>query len=485
MQMAEQNQNAIQQELKTRHVSMIALGGSIGTGLFLASGATVSQAGPMGAITAYLVMGVMVYFLMTSLGEMATYMPTTGSFSEYGNRFIEPAMGFALGWNYWFNWAITIAAEISAVGLVAQFWLPHVPAWVFSAVVLALIFFINLFSVSTFGETEFWLSTIKVVTIVFFLFVGVLTIFGVIHSNQNVMHNLSVGNHGFVGGFQGVLSVFLVAGFSFQGTEMVGITAGEAKDPSKSVPKAINSVFWRILLFYIGAIFVISALVYYKDPNLLSAANNNDITVSPFTIVFKNAGIAFAASLMNAVILTSIISAANSATYAANRTLYALAKKGQAPKVFSKLSKFGVPWASLLLTVFVGMFAFLSDIKGGSEAYTWLVAASGLSGFIAWLGIALAHLRFRRAYVRQGKDLNKLVYKARWFPFGPILAIVLSIVVIVLQDPTSFTHFDWEKIGMTYLSVPIVVIPYIVYKIVKKSKLIPLDEIDLDSKAEH
>ncbi|WP_061992604.1 amino acid permease [Fructobacillus ficulneus] len=482
--MAEQ-ENTIKQQLKTRHVSMIALGGSIGTGLFLASGATVSQAGPMGALTAYLAIGIMVYFLMTSLGEMATFMPTSGSFSEYGGRFVEPAMGFALGWNYWFNWAITLAVDTVAVGLVAQYWLPGVPAWIFSAVALTFIFLLNLFTVSTFGETEFWLSLIKVVTIIFFLVIGIATIFGVIHSKVNVMDNLTVGHHGYVGGWQGILSVFVVAGFSFQGTELVGITAGEAENAKESVPKAINSVFWRILLFYIGAIFIISALVYYNDPRLLSAANNNDITVSPFTIVFKNAGIAFAASLMNAVILTSIISSANSGTYASTRTLYALAKKGQAPKIFAKLSKQGVPVAALVVTVLVGMFAFLSDVKGGNEAYTWLVGASGLTGFIAWMGIAIAHLRFRRAYVRQGKDLNALTYRAKWFPFGPILALTLSILVIVLQDPSSFAHFDWEEIGITYLSVPIFVIPYIVYKITKKSKLIPLDQIDLDSKAEN
>jgi len=476
--MTEENAG-IKRNLKTRHVSMIALGGSIGTGLFVASGATVAQAGPLGAIVAYLAIGVMVYFLMTSLGEMATYAPTSGSFSDYAGKYVDPALGFAMGWNYWFNWAITLAVDIVAVGLVTKFWFPNTPGWIFSSIALVLIFLINLFSVGAFGETEFWLSMIKVITIIAFLIIGIATIFGVIHSNIDVMKNLSVGNHGFVGGPQAILSVFVVAGFSFQGTELIGITAGEAKDPDKSVPKAINQVFWRILLFYILAIFVISALVYYQDSRLLSSSTEN-IAVSPFTIVFKNAGIAFAASLMNAVILTSIVSSANSGSYASTRMLYAMARKGDAPKIFSRLSTRGVPVFALILTTLIGLLAFISNTKGGSVAYTWLVNASGLTGFIAWVGIAISHYRFRRAYVAQGKDLNDLKYKAKWFPFGPIFALIISIGVIIGQDPASFTNLNLEKIAITYLSVPLFIVLFVWYKITHKTKMIKLEDVDLE-----
>lgn len=475
--MSEQS-SGMKRNLKTRHVSMIALGGSIGTGLFVASGATVAQAGPFGAIVAYLAIGVMVYFLMTSLGEMATYSPTSGSFSDYAGKYVDPALGFAMGWNYWFNWAITLAVDIVAVGLVAEFWFPNTPGWIFSAVALILIFLINVFSVGAFGEAEFWLSMIKVITIIAFLAVGLATIFGIIHSDVDVVKNLSVGNHGFVGGPQAILSVFVVAGFSFQGTELIGITAGEAQNPDKSVPKAINQVFWRILLFYILSIFVISALVYYQDPRLLSSSTEN-VAVSPFTIVFKNAGISFAASLMNAVILTSIISSANSGSYASTRMLYAMARKGEAPKLFAKVSKRGVPVAALLLTTSIGLLAFIANTKGGAMAYTWLVNASGLTGFIAWVGIAISHYRFRRAYLAQGKQLSDLKYKAKWFPFGPILALIISIGVIVGQDPASFTKLNWEKIGVTYLSVPLFFILFVGYKLRYKTKKVKLEEVDL------
>jgi lysine-specific permease len=309
-------------------------------------------------------------------------------------------------------------------------------------------------------------------------------IFGVMGGKVDVLKNLGAGNHGFVGGFGGVLSVFIVAGFSFQGTELVGITAGETKDPSTSIPKAINSVFWRILLFYIAAIAVISALIYYKNPNLLSA-DTTHVAISPFTLVFQRAGIAGAASIMNAVILTSILSSANSGTYASSRMLFAMAEDGNAPKIFSRTSKAGVPVFALIATTAVGLLAFIGNSGSGGEIFTWLVAASGLTGFIAWLGIAVSHYRFRRAFLAQGHSLSELPYVAKWFPAAPIIAFVMSVLVIVGQDYQSFLvpldKWNWEKIGLTYISVPLFLILYFGYKIVFKTKVIPLKEVDLST----
>ena len=328
-----EKQAKVKRGLKSRHVSMIALGGCIGTGLFVASGAAIHNAGPGGALVAYILMGIMVYFLMTSLGEMATNLPISGSFSTYSAKYVDPALGFAMGWNYWFNWAITVAVDISTVSLVMAFWLPHVHAWIWSAIALVIIFCINILAVSAFGETEFWMSLIKVVTIFVFLAVGVLTIFGIMGGHATGLSNFTYKAAPFVNGIPGILSVFVVAGFSFQGTELVGITAGEADDPHHSVPKAIHEVFWRIILFYVLAIFVIAAVIPYTSHDLLGSSAT-DIAISPFTIVFKRAGLAAAASVMNAVILTSVISSANSGMYASTRMLYAMADEGYAPKVF-------------------------------------------------------------------------------------------------------------------------------------------------------
>ncbi|WP_317301616.1 amino acid permease [Ligilactobacillus animalis] len=469
--------NTMKRSLKTRHLSMIALGGSIGTGLFVASGSAISTAGPGGALVAYLGIGLMVYFLMTSLGEMATYLPVTGSFATYARRFVDPAFGFAMGWNYWFNWAITLAVDISTVALVLKFWFPHVPAWVFSLSALLLIFFINALSVKSFGEAEYWMALIKVVTVVVFLAVGLLTIFGILGGHATYLENFTKGDAPFVGGIPTILSVFVVAGFSFQGTELIGITAGETKDPEKSLPKAIKQVFWRILLFYILSIFVIACIIPYTSPNLLGS-EASDIAISPFTLVFKRAGLASAASVMNAVILTSVLSAANSGMYASTRMLFALGVDGDAPKMFSRVNSRGIPIFALLGTTLIGLFTFLASIFG-NQVYTFLVSASGLTGFIAWIGIAVSHYRFRRAFKAQGHDLSELKYKAKWFPLGPILALILCILVIIGQDIQSFKDFNWQAIGVSYMSVPLFIILYAYYKIKYKTKVIPLDEVDL------
>ncbi|WP_137624864.1 amino acid permease [Lactiplantibacillus pingfangensis] len=475
--MAEEQQHEVKRSLQTRHLSMIALGGSIGTGLFVASGSAISTAGPGGALLAYVGIGIMVYFLMTSLGEMATYLPVSGSFSTYSTRFVDPALGFAMGWNYWFNWAITLAVDISTAAIVMQFWLPHIPGWIFSLIALVLIFTINALSVRSFGETEYWLSLIKVITVLIFIAVGVLTIFGIMGSSATDLSNFTYKKAPFVGGIPTILSVFVVAGFSFQGTELIGITAGESATPEKSIPAAIKQVFWRILLFYILAIFIIAAIIPYTSKDLLGSSAT-DIAISPFTLVFKKAGLAAAASVMNAVILTSVLSAANSGMYASTRMLYSLSKQGYAPKTFGRVNGRGIPIMALLGTTVIGLLTFLSSMFG-DRIYIFLVSASGLTGFIAWLGIAISHLRFRQAFVKQGHELSELRYHAKLFPFGPLFAFFLCVIVIVGQDLHSFATLDWQAIGVTYMSIPLFIVLFFYYKIRYHTKLIPLDEVDL------
>ncbi len=472
--------NSVQRNLKTRHVTMIALGGCIGTGLFMTSGSTISKAGPGGGLVAYIAMGLMVYFLMTSLGELATNLPVSGSFATYNARYVDPALGFAMGWNYWFNWAITVAVDISTAALLIQYWLPKSPGWIWSLLVLIVIFLINALTVSTFGETEYWLSIIKVTTVIIFLIIGFAMIFGIMNGPAVGLKNFTYKKAPFVGGIPAIINVFLIAGFSFQGTELIGVTAGESKDPKKAVPKAINDVFWRILLFYILSIFIIAALIPYTSPNLLSAANGN-IAVSPFTLVFKRAGLAFAASFMNAVVLTSVLSSANSGAYASTRMLYSLAQDKYAPQIFAKTTKNGIPFYALLATILVSLLTFTTSIFG-QKIYMWLVAASGLTGFIAWVGIALSHYRFRRAFIKQGHQLSELKYHAKLFPLGPIIALILCIIVIGGQNIEAFVKWDWQQIGITYISVPLVLILYFGYKWKHHTKIIPLDEIDVSSK---
>ncbi|EAC3582819.1 amino acid permease [Listeria monocytogenes] len=486
--MKKETHGEIRRDLKTRHLSMIAIGGSIGTGLFLASGNAIHTAGPGGALVAYIAIGIMVYFLMTSLGEMATYMPLSGSFSTYASRFVDPAFGFALGWNYWFNWAITLAVDISTAAIIVQFWLPNTPAWLWSAIFLILIFGLNALSVKAYGESEYWFSIIKVATVIIFLIVGVLTIVGILGGEVIGFSNFTAGDAPFKGGFFAILGTFLIAGFSFQGTEMVGIAAGESATPETSVPKAIKQVFWRILLFYIFAIFIIGMIIPYTNPNLLSA-EATDVAISPFTLVFEKAGLAFAASVMNAVILTSVLSAGNSGLYASTRMLWAMARDKKAPKFLGKVNRRGIPMAALIVTTIVGAMTFITTLtENGTVIYTWLLSASGLTGFIAWVGIAISHYRFRKAFIKQGHDLSELKYKAKFFPFGPILALILCILVIVGQDYAAFLKPEftnpawWQKIGISYIGLPIFLVFWLSFKFTNKTKVIPLEDCKFDQK---
>ncbi|MDR3242340.1 MAG: amino acid permease [Clostridiales Family XIII bacterium] len=478
--MNELENGGLKRALKVRHVNMIAIGGAIGTGLFVAVGGSLHEAGPGGAMLAYGVIGIMVFFLMTSLGEMSTYMPVTGSFQTYATKFVDPALGFALGWNYWYNWAITVAAELEAGVIVISFWLPdmsHGQEILWSALFLALLFILNYFSVGAYGESEFWFAGVKVLTIIVFLVVGILMIFGIMGGTSPGFSNWTLEDAPFPGGFTAILSIFMIAGFSFQGTELIGVAAGEVEHPEKSIPRAIKTVFLRIILFYIGAILVIGFLLPYNDPNLLHTGVEN-VSVSPFTLIFHRAGIAAAASVMNAVILTSVLSCGNSGMYASTRMLYSLAMEGKAPAIFKKVNKRGVPVFALILTTIIGMAAFLGSLAGSGAVYVWLVNASGVAGFIAWLGIAISHYKFRKAFVAQGHSLNELKYKAMLFPFGPCLAMILCIIVILGQ---FYANADFSFLGfiVAYIGAALFLVIYLIYKIVKKTKFIKPEDADL------
>ncbi|WP_368665552.1 amino acid permease [Neisseria sp. WF04] len=469
---------------------MIAIGGSIGTGLFMASGTAINAAGPGGALAAYAAIGLMVYFLMTSLGEMATYLPTSGSFSTYASRFVDPSLGFALGWNYWFNWVITVAADVVIAAVVITYWEPmrFMAPWAWSLLFFLMIFLLNTLSVRAYGESEYWFALIKVITVMVFLGVGVLTIFGILGGQYVGLGNMTMGDAPFLGDGTGgrfltMLGVFLIAGFSFQGTELIGITAGESENPEKSIPKAVKQVFWRILIFYILAILVIGLLIPYTSPQLLGA-DVNEIAKSPFTLVFERAGLAFAAAVMNAVILTSILSAGNSGMYASTRMLYAMGKDGLAYKIFARTNASGVPVMSLLATGIVVLLVFALQLVS-DNVYQYILAASGLTGFIAWLGIAVSHYRFRRAYVAQGKDLNALAYRAKWFPFGSLLALALCVLVIIGQDTELVLNgnFDWDRLIITYMGLPVFFSFYFYHKLRYKTHKVPLEQVDLSQDA--
>ncbi len=456
----------LQQRLESRQINMIAIGGSIGTGIFLASGYSIFVGGPGGALVAYTVMAVIVYFLMTSLGEMSTFKPSSGSFCDYSNLYVGKSFGFAMGYNYWFNWAITIATEISAAALIMNYWFPHInPVW-FSIVFFLGIFITNLFSVKVYGEVEYWLSFVKVAVIIVFIVLGIATLY---HQPEFGVKRWTIGDAPFHQGWFGFISVFLFAGFSFQGTELVGVASGETKNPETSIPKAIKLVFWRLTLFYILSIGIISLLIAYNDPRL---ATQDNVHMSPYTLVFSNYIGTYAANFINIVILVALISAANASMYSSTRILWYLGTIKQAPNFITTVNKRGIPIAALILTALVGSVVFISSFVGNGVVFTYLVQISALCGFLAWFGIALSHYKFRKNILPKLGGVGILKYKAKFYPWAQIISMVAIVLIIVAQFITLGEHYNIFDFIMIYSSLILYFVLYFGHKIYTKFNLI-------------
>lgn len=475
-------QNNMNRGLNSRHISMIAIGGAIGTGLFVATGNVISQAGPGGAILAYLIIGVMLYFLMSSIGELATFYPVSGSFSSYSTRFVDSSLGFTMGWLYWAIWLLVTSVDIIISASVLYYWdvFQFFSPMTWSIIFLCLLFLLNIFSVKAFGETEFWLSLIKVITIVVFIVIGVLTIVGILGGKTYGLSNFTSGEAPFVGGFSGFLGVLLVAGFSVGGTEVVAVTAGESSNPHRSMPKAIKQVFWRILLFYVLSIAVISAIIPYTDPMLLNQSES--VAQSPFTIVFDRVGIAFAASVINAVILTALLSAANSGIYTTSRMLFSMAEDKQAPRFLGKLNKTTKLPMAALFTTFIIVLAIIIIAQFKSDIIFTLLNIIGSLVIVIWGSSILAQIRLRSAIKKQNKNPDDVLpYKAPFYPLGPIIVILSLLFLFVGNSFGAVMAGDFGTLFRNIFPMIILAIIYFAHKYFKKTKIVKLEELDLKS----
>lgn len=450
---------ALSQKLESRHVSMIAIGGSIGTGIFLASGYSISVGGPGGALFAYALMSIIVYFLMTSLGELSTHKPSSGSFCEYTTLYVGKSFGFAMGYNYWLNWAITIAAEISAASLVMGYWFPHINGVWFSVVFFILIFLSNIFSVRVYGEVEYWMSFVKVSVIIIFIALG---IFAICHEPTFGVNRWTIGDAPFHKGWLGFITVFLFAGFSFQGTELVGVASGETKDPEVTIPKAIKMVFWRLTLFYILSIAIITLLINYSDPRL---ASQDNVSMSPYTLIFQTYLSHHAGDIINFIILTALISAANASMYSSTRILWYLGHTGQTLDLFKLVTTKKVPIPALLATGAVGASVFVSSFIGNGAFFSYIVQISSLAGFLAWFGIALSHYKFRKNFLAKLGGEQILKYKAKFYPFAQIFSMIIIAFVIIAQFITFGENYKFFDFIAVYSAIIVFVILYLGHKI--------------------
>eukprot|EP01053_Blabericola_migrator_P005704 Blabericola_migrator_1__5703@NODE_2896_length_2229_cov_841_108233_g1817_i0_p1_GENE_NODE_2896_length_2229_cov_841_108233_g1817_i0NODE_2896_length_2229_cov_841_108233_g1817_i0_p1_ORF_typecomplete_len545_score78_26AA_permease/PF00324_21/1_8e154AA_permease_2/PF13520_6/8_9e62Aa_trans/PF01490_18/1_9e06Aa_trans/PF01490_18/3_3e02Trp_Tyr_perm/PF03222_13/0_0048Trp_Tyr_perm/PF03222_13/4_6e02DMT_6/PF04342_12/0_024DUF4481/PF14800_6/1_1_NODE_2896_length_2229_cov_841_108233_g1817_i04492083 len=479
-------QDHLARKLSNRQIQMIAIGGTIGTGLFLGTGKSLNAGGPASLLLTYSICGFIVYCTMLCLCEMSAYMPIAGSFTTYASRFIDEGFGFALTWNYWLNDAISVASDLVAAQMLLEFWSVDFPGWAISLVLFVVIVAANAVGVRMYGELEYSLAVLKVVTIIIFLVVAILVNCGVNRDKEYIgFKNWTIGDAPFVRGFSGFAGVFVTASFAFGGTESIGVTAGETKNPRKNIPKVINNVFWRVVLFYLLGTFLIGLNVPYNTPEL----TEGDSYHSPFTYTFEEVGVKAAAHIMNAVILTSVVSAGNHALFAGTRLLYALGNEGHAPRVFAKLTKNKVPIYAMALTSLIGCICFATSFIGNGTLWSWLQALVGVSNQIAWVSIGLSSWRFRRAMVAQGRDIAAdLPYKNPFHKWAPQFVFCANIILILVQGYSTFVpsansenRFQTASFITHYIEIPFLLIMWGSWKWYHKTRWVPLMEMDLDT----
>jgi AAT family amino acid transporter len=415
--------------LEQRHITLMSLGAAIGVGLFLGSASAIKLAGP-GILVAYLVGGLVMFFIMRALGEMALQNPVAGSFSRYAREYMGPVFGYLTGWNYWFLWVVTCMAEITAVGIYMAYWFPGVPRWIWSLAALLLMSLINLVAVKAYGELEFWFALIKIVTIVAMIVTGLgMILLGWGNGGVAVgIHNLWQHGGFFPFGIKGVLMSLQMVMFAYLGIEMIGVTAGEVQNPQKTLAKAIDKVFWRILIFYVGALFVILSIYPWNELGQKG---------SPFVMTFAKIGIPAAAGIINFVVLTAALSSCNSGIFSTGRMLYNLAQQGEAPAVFGKLTKSGVPGPAILMSAVALLAGVVLNFIVPEKVFTWVTSIATFGAVWTWAVILLSQLRFRKRLTEE--EVQRLRYKMPWAPYSTYasLAFLLGVIALMAYFPDT------------------------------------------------
>ncbi|HMV39382.1 amino acid permease [Plasticicumulans sp.] len=404
--------------LEQRHITLMSLGAAIGVGLFLGSGAAIKLAGPA-ILIAYAIGGLAMFFIMRALGEMAINQPVAGSFGRYAHEYLGPLAGYLTGWNYWFLWIVTAMAEITAVGIYMQMWFPGSPAWLWALAAFVSMTAVNLIAVKAYGEFEFWFAAIKVVAIVAMILIGGGVIFFGLGNGGEAVGISNLWAHGgfLPNGVTGVLMSLQMVMFAYLGIEMIGLTAGEVKDPKKALSRAIDSVFWRILIFYVGALFVVMALYPWNEIGTQG---------SPFVLTFQKVGIGGAAGIINFVVLTAALSSCNSGIYSTGRMLFNLAEQGQALPVFGRVSRGGVPVWAILGSSAMLLIGVLLNYLVPEKVFVWVTSISTFGAVWTWAMILCSQLRFRTL---KGAPAE---YRMPWWPYSAWFSLGFLALVVGL-----------------------------------------------------
>jgi len=448
---APENGPTLQRGLKNRHIQLIALGGAIGTGLFLGIGPAIQMAGPA-VLLGYALAGIIAFLIMRQLGEMVVEEPVSGSFSHFAYKYWGPFAGFLSGWNYWVMFVLVGMAELTAAGIYMQFWLPDVPTWVWAATFFILINAVNLVNVRLYGEMEFWFALIKVLAIIAMIGFGLWLLFSDTGGERAGIENLWQHGGFMATGWHGLILSLAVIMFSFGGLELIGITAAEASSPETTIPKAVNQVVYRILLFYIGSLVVLLALYPWVDVK----ANS-----SPFVMIFHEMDSNIVASALNFIILVASLSVFNSGVYSNSRMLFGLSVQGNAPAFLTRVNKRGVPVNSLFLSAAITSLVILVNYLLPQEAFGLLMALVVATLLLNWMMICLAHLKFRAAMRRKGRDTQ---FKALFYPASNYLCIAFLLMILGLMC-------TMESMWTSAILLPVwILFLFLAFKVMRRAK---------------
>ncbi|KAF8922361.1 amino acid permease [Mucidula mucida] len=475
----------LKRQLKNRHIAMIRC--VIGTGLFLGTATSLRNAGPIGLLLGYITLGTICWSVMVSLGEMVAYLPIPGGHIKLAERFVDPALSFTMGWNYWYNWVIILPAELSASAVLINYWNKSVNNAVWISICMVVVIVINMFGAGVYGEAEFIFASIKVITITGLIILGVVLDLGGGPTHDRigfrywknpgpfVQYN---GITGSTGKFLGWWSVMTQAAFSFIGTEIVAIAAGEAKNPRRNLPKAIRRVYIRILLFYIGGTIIIGLLVPSNNEGLDLA--DGTAASSPFVIAIKNAGIRSLPSVVNAALLTSAWSAASSDLYTSSRALYGLAVSGNAPKVFMRTTRKGLPFVSIIFCSLFSALAYMSVSGGAGKVFGWFANMTSVAGLMTWFGISLTYLRFYAGLKAQRFDRSTMPFASSLQPYAAWYAMISSFIICLFSGWSVFLKGNWDQATFVTNYFPLMLFPvlYIGSKLYYKKSWVKAEDMD-------
>ncbi|KAK1994816.1 amino acid permease [Colletotrichum falcatum] len=480
----------LHKRLETRHVTMIALGGALGTGLLIGTGSALVKTGPAGILVDYSIVGCIVFLVMAALGEIISYMPLSHGFGGYATRFVDPALGFATGYTYFFKYLLATPNQLSAFALIMKFWVgDRVNPAVFITIALVLILLINSISVKAFGEFEFWLSSLKVV-----IMVGVILLLLILAlgggptgdrpgfrywSDPGAFAAYKV--EGAPGRLLGVWSAMVAAVYAFTGTELVGVTVGEASHPRLSMPQAVRLTFMRIVFFYVISVFLLGMVVPYNSAELVFASSaKTSAAASPFVVAITIAKIKGLDHVINGCLVVFVFSAANSDIYISSRTLYGIAADGKAPRIFTRTTKTGVPFVALGLCGMFCCLAYMSVSSGAAAVFGYLSNVVTVFGLLTWTSILVSHIFFCRAREAQNIDPAYIPYRAPFGIWGSYIALGFLVALTLTKGVEVFVgKFDYKNFIVQYIGIPVYLMCIFGFKILKKSQRVHPETADL------